>query len=213
MVENFNKTENFDGLKQSETSTFDPDKRLGLKEKNPIDDSFSDIRNYGLEEASKVTKEIFTPKLIKSEWKTFSETERQDILETYGARIAEVLGIDFKGVCFTSLCDSNDCWGCSEGRGQICVTPAFLITPKYLIEAINTIAHEVRHEYQDQALKNPDEFSLDDKTKKEWSLAKETYTLAGAGELDPFGYEYNALELDARHFGEGIVNNLQRDMS
>ena len=211
MIENFNKAINFDDLKDTSSSTFDPDKRLGAKEINP-NYSAEDIRNYGLKEASAVTKEIFTPDIIKSEWKNYNEVQRQEVLEHYGIKVAEALGIDFKGVCFTSLCDSCYCWGCSEGRGQVCVTPSFLTTPKYLIEAINTIAHEVRHEFQDQALKNPDKFNLDDKTKKEWSLAKETYTLAGASELDPFGYEYNALELDARHFGEGIINELQRDM-
>lgn len=211
MIENFNKAINFDDLKDTGSSTFDPDKRLGAKEINP-NYSAEDIRNYGLKEASAVTKEIFTPDVIKSEWKNYTEVQRQEVLDHYGIKVAEALGIDFKGVCFTSLCDSCYCWGCSEGRGQICVTPSFLTAPKYLIEAINTIAHEVRHEYQDQALKNPDKFNLDDKTKKEWSLAKDTYTLAGASELDPFGYEYNALELDARHFGEGIINELQRDM-
>ena len=39
-----------------------------------------------------------------------------------------------------------------------------------------------------------------------------TYSLVGASELDPFGYEYNPLELDARHFGEGIISNLQRNL-
>lgn len=211
MIETFNKAINFDDLKDSGLSTFDPDKRLKSKDIKQ-DEAIFDIRNYGLKEASAVTKEIFTPEVINSEWKNYSEPQRQETLEIYGTKIAEVLGIEFKGVCFTSLCDSCFCWGCSEGRGQICVTPNFLTTPKYLIEGINTIAHEVRHEYQDQALKNPGKYNLDEKTQKEWSIAKEIYTLAGASELDPFGYEYNALELDARHFGEGIINELQRDM-
>lgn len=211
MMENFNKAEKTDSLNVFETSNFDPDKRIEMNNETSIKVAFEDSRNYGISEASAVAKEMFTQDVF-NEWKNMSEIQRQEYLETYGDKLADILGIDFKGISFTELCDYIYCWGYSDGSGRISVTPALVKDPNNLVEAINTISHEIRHEYQEQAIKNPDKFHVDEKSYNEWKVANDAYSVTGASELDPFGYEYNALELDAKHFGEGIISNLQRNL-
>lgn len=209
MMERLNKTENLISPNSLELSSFDPDKRIEINEKSSDKAVVKDSRNYGIDEASFVAKDIFT-KDIFNEWKNMPESQRKEYLTSYADKLADVLGIDFKGIRFTERCDSLYCWGYSDGSKKIYVTPALFKDSGNLVEAINTISHEMRHEYQVQAIKQPGKFQIDEKSYNEWKSARETYTLSDTSELDPFGYQYNALELDARHFGEGIVSNLKR---
>lgn len=211
MMELFNKPENLSSPNIAESNNFDPDKRIEVNESSPDRITIGDSRDFAIGEASSIAKDIFTQDVF-NEWKNMSETQRKAYLESYGDKLADVLGIDFKGISFTELCDYMYCWGYSDGSGMIYVTPALFKDPSNLVEAINTISHEMRHEFQVQAIGKPDKFHIDEKSYNEWKVARETYSLSGTSELDPFGYQYNALELDARHFGEGIISNLQRHL-
>ncbi len=212
MMENFNKQEIKVPQVITETSKFDPDKRLEINsDTGALKDEVEDSRTYGIEKASDVAKDMFSQDVLQ-EWKNMSEHHRKTYLENYGDKIAEVLGINFKGIVFTERCDHMFCWGYTDGSGKVYVTPTLYKDPSNVIEAINTISHEIRHEFQIQAIRNPGKFHVDEKSYNEWKVAKETYSLIGASKLDPFGYEYNPLELDARHFGERIIRNLQRNL-
>lgn len=195
MMENFNRQEIKVPQAITETSKFAPDKRLEISSdagalKGEVDDS----RIYGIEKASDVVKDMFSQDVLK-EWKNMSEHHRKTYLEKYGDKIAEVLGINFKGG--------------ADDSGKIYIMPTLYKNPSKVIDAINTIYHEIRHEFQIQAIRNPDKFHVDEKSYKEWKVAKEAYSLIEASALGPFDYEYTPLELDAIHFGEGIISNLQ----
>mgnify|MGYP000962287069 CR=1 FL=1 len=163
MMEQFNKSENVNSQKTAELNNFDPDKRIEIIEKAPDSNTVEDSRDYGVDESSAIAKDIFTQDVF-NEWKVMSETQRKAYLDSYGDKLEDVLGIDFKGISFTERCDYMYCCGYTDGSGRIYVTPALFKEPSNLVEAINTISHEMRHEFQVQAINHPDKFHIDEKS-------------------------------------------------
>ena len=70
MMENFNRQEIKVPQAITETSKFDPDKRLEIT---------TDSRTYGIEKASDVAKDMF-PQDVLQEWKNMTEHHRKTYL-------------------------------------------------------------------------------------------------------------------------------------
>jgi hypothetical protein len=167
------------------------------------------IREYGLHECSDSAKNIFTPKLI-SEWGNMSYEQQNRVVQEYSKAIAEGLNIDFKGIVFEQMKPTD--LGYNRGDGYIYLNDNFLKDSSQIISLIDTVAHEARHQFQQEAIQNPEKFGLDQATVSEWSAGINNYTDKYATEYDPWGYFYNPIEIDARYFGESMVRELTRSL-
>ena len=165
------------------------------------------IREYGVDETIKGVKEIFSPEVL-SEWYQLSPAQRAEKYTEVAHATSRALGINNVEVVFEHL---EDCLGENRGDGKIHLNDAFLQNPCTFILAIDTIVHETRHQYQSEAIRDPEKFKIDEKTWREWVIAKETYTTEALSLWDPVGYNYNALENDSNDFAKSIAREVSSD--
>ena len=103
-------------------------------------------------------------------------------------------------------------FGYNAGDGYVHLNVDMLVDPGMLMCLVDTVAHEARHQLQNEAIENPSKFPIDEATIKEWTGGKEAYTLDLPSAYDPWGYTYNPMETDAKYFGESMVRELTKDI-
>lgn len=187
---------------------------LGLEEISDADSEHSDAaREYGLHECAEAAKKIITSDVINA-WGTMSLEERNKIAQEYAAAIGKGLGIDFKGIVWENFDTSNGTYtfGYNNGDGYVHLNSDFLSNPGMLMQLVDTIAHEARHQFQMEAIANPEKFGIDEATINEWAVGKEAYTTALPSAYDPWGYTYNPLEIDSKYFGESMVREITKEI-
>lgn len=173
----------------------------------PIDENGIELREYGIEDCAKSAKEIFTPEVIKK-WVTFSPEKKRELCTQYAERASKAFElVDYKGIVFERL--ENGVIGYNRGDGIIYLKDEFLTSPFSPLEIIDTITHELRHQYQSEAMRG--KHSIPEDVRKEWMQAYKDYTTGKPWALDPWGYKYNPLEIDARYAGETVIRNLTKD--
>lgn len=207
-MDNLNKLEPIDSRSQSLLSKFTKGFELDWSAFNrSIDENGMELREFGIEECTKSAKEIFTPEVIKK-WVTFSPEKKRELCSQYAERVSKAFElVDYKGLVFERLEDGV--MGYNRGDGIVQLTNKFLTSPFSPLEMIDTITHELRHQYQYEAMKG--KHSISEDVRKEWIQANKDYTTEKPWALDPWGYKYNPLELDARYAGETVVRNLTKD--
>jgi len=168
-------------------------------------------REYGLRECADAAKEAFTPEIF-AEWGSMSPEQRQQIVQDYSTAIGEGLNIDFKGVVFEPLIDQMGALGYNSGDGYIHLDYSYITDPSRIVGLVDTVAHEARHQFQYEAIQNPEKFGIDQETINEWTVGMSNYTEQYATVYDPWGYHYNPVEIDARYFGESLVRELTKDL-
>jgi len=166
-------------------------------------------REYGLRECGDAAKMIFTPEVL-AEWGKTSLEQRDSIVQEYSRAIGDGLKIDFKGIVFEQM--KKEVAGYNSGDGYVHLNNELLKDPGKVITLIDTVAHEARHQFQFEAIRNPERFGIDRETIKEWTAGLENYSTQYATEYDPWGYHYNPVELDARYFGESMVRELTKHL-
>lgn len=171
-------------------------------------EEYADEREIGLKETVECAREIFTPEVI-SEWGNMSLEQRNAYLQEYQHAVAGALDIESGNVYFMEM---SDAYGFNNGDGNVYLNVMLLEDPKYVINCIDTIAHETRHQFQNEAVRDPERFGISPETAKEWAWAIENYTDQGASRYDPWGYHYNPIEIDSRYFGESVVRELTKGM-
>ena len=187
---------------------------LGIEETSDTDSEHSDTaREYGLHECAEAAKEIITTDVINA-WGTMSLEERNKIAQEYAAAIGEGLGIDFKGIVWENFDTPNGTYtfGYNSGDGYVHLNSDFLSNPGMLMQLVDTIAHEARHQFQMEAIANPEKFGIDEATINAWAVGKQAYTTNLPSAYDPWGYTYNPLEIDSKYFGESMVREITRDI-
>lgn len=187
----------------------------GIKDSQPlVSEGLCDIpmniqiREYGVDETIKDVKNIFSPEVL-SEWYQYSPDQRYEKYAEVANATSKALGIDYVEVVFEHL--EEGCLGLNCGDGKIHLSDEFLKNPGTFILAIDTIVHETRHQYQSEAIRDPEKFGIDEKTWREWVIAQETYTTESLSLWDPVGYNYNALENDSNDFAKSIVREISAD--
>lgn len=174
-----------------------------LSDENPAE--------YHLRESIKSAEKVFTTEVITA-WGKMSVEERNGCIQEYAHGVADALGINFKGIIFENLIETDECYGRNNGDGAIHLDTGFLYNPAMLMNLIDTIAHEEFHQFQMEACKNPEKFNIDEATIKEWRTGLMNYTDNDPTAYDPWGYFYNPLETGARHYGESVVRELTKDL-
>lgn len=165
-------------------------------------------REIGLNETVEAAREIFSPEVI-SEWGNMSLEQRNAVFQEYQHAVAEALGIEAGQVIFK---DIPGAYGYNNGDGNVYLNIMLLEDPKWVIKCIDTIAHETRHQFQHDAVLDPERFGISPEVAKEWAWAIENYTDQDLSQYDPWGYHYNPIEMDSRYFGESVVRELTKDL-
>ena len=168
------------------------------------------VREHGVQECADATKRIFTPEVIK-EWGEMDLAQRCEIIKAYSDEICEGLNISPRFIEFEKMppgklgyTNDSDC--------GVYLNEQLIKDPAQLIYLIDTVAHEMRHQFQFEAIRNPEKFGVDAATIKEWTVGLQNYSDQYATVYDPWGYHYNPVEIDARYFGETMVRELRKDL-
>ena len=171
-------------------------------------------REYGLQECADSAKSIFTADVING-WGMMTLEARNEIVQQYAEALGEGLNINFKGIKWEEMPVSavvTYTYGYNSGDGYLHLYTDFLSDPSMLIYLIDTVAHEARHQFQMEAIENPEKFGIDAETIKEWTVGRDVYTTNMPTAYDPWGYTYNPLEIDSKYFGESMVRELTKDL-
>lgn len=172
-----------------------------------------EAREYGVKECADVAKACFTPEIIQA-WGLMNLESRDKVIQEYANGIGEAMGINFKGIVWEQFPIENGMYtyGYNAGDGYVHLNVDMLADPGQLMHVVDTVAHEARHQLQNEAIENPSKFPIDEATIKEWTVGREIYTLDQPSAYDPWGYTYNPMETDARYFGESMVRELTKDL-
>jgi len=192
-----------------EMQAYDGGTDTGAKESSPDSKDAANVREYGLKECCDAAKNIFTKEAL-ADWGKMSVKQRDQIIQEYSKAVGKGLDINFKGVVFEKM--QSGTLGYNNGDGHVYLNNDLLKNPKEIVNLIDTVAHEARHQMQSEAIKNPEKFGIDQATVKEWKVGLDTYTGIYDRTQDPWGYYYNPVELDARYFGESVVRELKKEL-
>lgn len=182
-------------------------------EGNDTNSDTVEAREYGVSECADVAKACFTPEIIQA-WGMMDLESRNKVIQEYANGIGKAMGINFKGIIWEEFPVENGAYiyGYNNGDGYVHLNVDMLADPGKLMNVIDTVAHEARHQLQNEAIEDPSKFPIDEATIKEWTVGKEAYTTELPSAYDPWGYTYNPMETDAKYFGESMVRELTKDI-
>ena len=165
---------------------------------------FIEARDFGLEKCTEAAKKLFPLGVIMG-WATLSAQQRMVLSEVYSKAVAEAFElVSYNGVYYSDLEPGVD--GLNTGDGWLYLSKELLKPRKSPFEIIDTITHELRHQYQNEAMQRKHNVSED--VIREWIEANNMYNQGMPCCFNPWGYNYNPLEIDARYAGETVVRNL-----
>lgn len=188
-----------------------------LAENRAMELSALDFEQIRMEECREAVNDVVTPEVCDS-WVEMSLDERKEVMEDLARAIAEAQGTEFNGVAFDA--GDNDgpfetTFGYAQGDGIIHLNESVLADPGQFLKMVDTVAHESRHQFQIQAIADPEGFGISQEQADAWKYGFETYTNEWASAYDLVGYAYNPTESDARIFGETlaqqVVQNWKKD--
>lgn len=151
--------------------------------------------------------EIFDTQTLEN-WGNMSMEEREAKLSELYTQIGAEMGIDAKGIIV------EDCWatvgegvcGYNAGDGYIHLDYRSIQVPEALGDVLDTVCHEARHQYQTEAIENPDRFpEVSAATVREWERNKINYS--NPQQFDIEIYANQLVEADARIFAGDIMDN------
>ena len=165
-------------------------------------------RDYGLSECVEAARELF-PKEIIYNWSECTIETRIKLAEDFSFYVADAFALkNFKGLYIEDT--GFGCAGYNNGDGKIHVSDMLVNNKNETpFELIDTIVHEMRHQYQSECMCGL--HPIDSNVLNEWLAADKLYTNDSPYALDPWGYKYNALELDARYAGETVIREFTKD--
>lgn len=203
---------NIEGFRIKEYSTqYSPEYVLNRsieygKELPPVNDCLE--RAYGLEECSRAAKDIFTESIIR-EWANLSLEQRQDIAQRYADKICDGLDIQSREIRFERMPSGYAGYNCN---GDIRLNEELLRNPAEIMRLADTVAHELRHQFQFEVIADHAKYGISQEVADEWSSALNNYTTESASMYNPWGYFYNPAEIDARYFGETMVREITQEI-
>lgn len=194
----------YDGIKDIFEAGNDADAKAIEK----LGENFVEERDFGLDKCTEAAKEIFNPGVIEN-WSNLSKEQRKEIAGAYAAEVANAFELqNFTGVYFEDL--DPGVMGYNNGDGSIHLSNDLITAWTSPLEIMNTITHELRHQYQFEAVQGY--HNVPEDVVKEWATAQQIYNYDQPYCYDPWGYTYNPLEIDARYAGETVVRNVTHDM-
>lgn len=172
-----------------------------------VDALTCETRDFGLDKCSEAAKAIFTPEVIGN-WSKYTNAEREAFVQQYAEKAAEAFKLhNFKKVVFERLSPGTN--GYNNGDGVVHLSDRLLNKFETPLQLIDTVTHELRHQYQSEAIRGL--HNISEQTRQEWKVAEKSYTTKAPWAADPWGYKYNPLEIDSRFAAETVVRNITKD--
>ena len=167
-----------------------------------------DARDFGISKCVEAARELFPPEVIFN-WVDCPLETRIKLAEDFSFFVADAFELkEFNGLYIEDT--GFGCAGYNNGDGKIHVSEMLVNNKNETpFELIDTIVHEMRHQYQSECMHGL--HPIDSGVLKEWLAAHNLYTNDSPYALDPWGYKYNALELDARYAGETVIMEFTKD--
>ena len=173
-----------------------------------LDEGITENRDFGLERCTEAALEIFNPGVI-NEWKNMTAEEKMNIAYAYAEEVAKAFELEnYSGLIIEPM-DANT-GGYNLGDGYIHLNDLLFNETVSPLQILDTITHELRHQYQSECIAGYHDVS--DEVRNEWSLANDIYGYDYPSAYDPWGYQYNPLEIDSRYAGETVVRNVTSQM-
>lgn len=173
-----------------------------------LGESSFEEREFGLDKCSEAAKEIFNPGVIEN-WSKLSTEQRKEIAGVYAKEVADAFELrTYTGIYFEDM--DADTAGYNMGDGRIYLSNTLVEAWQSPLSVLNTVTHELRHQYQHEAIRGGHNISED--VREEWRVAEKIYNYNQPYCYDPWGYTYNPLEIDSRYAGETVIRNMTRDM-
>ena len=191
-----------EGLQADESAVLEMTKLEAFENKSYI----SEVDEVRVNETAEIMADVFSEDVLTN-WSEMSLDEKSAKLNEYYLRAGENLGIDTKGVVVEPMpCETPGMLslGYNSGDGYIHLNADVLDDPSQLGQVLDTATHEMRHQFQNDALAAPNNFSdIPQDVLKVWDYEMKHYINP---DYDFQGYYEQAIECDARDFAEEVLN-------
>lgn len=164
----------------------------------------SEVDEVRIEETADIMKEVFSEDVLAS-WSELTLEEKSAKLNEYYVKAGENLGINTRGVIVETMYSEYGtiAFGYNAGDGYIHLNEAVVEDPGMLGQVLDTATHEMRHQFQNDAIANPYRFSdIPTNVLGTWEYEFRNYIKP---EYDYQGYYEQAIESDAREFSEDVL--------
>ena len=169
----------------------DPDKAARIKRDKAMAKELRDL--------------LKSERFSKKTWKKASVEERKQILTELFEKMQEIYGIELTGITIKPIkAEKGFTYGYyTDYNRAICINEDLLKNARNYKDTIDTLAHEMRHGYQHEVVRNPDAFQVDENTVTEWRDNFQDYKTPEDDGDD--AYTYQPVEVDARRFASWVV--------
>ena len=200
-----------DGL-QAEGSAILESTELEIFENKPY---LSEVDEVRVNETAEIMADVFSEDILAN-WSEMTLDEKSVKLNEYYIRAGENLGIETKGVIIEPMSSETPgmiSFGYNSGDGYIHLNEAVADDPSQLGQVLDTATHEMRHQFQNDVLANPQAFSdipRDVLDVWEYEMDPRNYI---SPDYDYQGYYEQAIECDARGFSEDVLKSYMSKMN
>ena len=212
--------ENLEGMLEvaiEEEMLYNESEALEAMNPETFDDAgfISDIDEVRTDETAEIMAEVFSRDVLES-WAEMSLEEKSSKLNEYYIKAGANLGIETKGVIVEPLESEQPgmiSFGYNSGDGYIHINENVLNEPTYLAQVLDTATHEMRHQFQNDVLASPENFTdIPQNVFDTWEyeMQPENYI---SPDYDYQGYYEQAIECDARGFAENVLDSYTQKMN
>lgn len=198
-----------EGLQTEESAVLEMTKLETFENKSYI----NEVDEIRVNETAEIMADVFSEDVLTN-WTEMSLDEKSAKLNEYYIRAGENLGIDTKGVIIEPMpCETPGMisFGYNSGDGYIHVNADVLNDPSQLEQVLDTATHEMRHQFQSDAIENPNRFSdIPGSLIDTWEYEMAHYINP---DYDYQGYYEQAIECDARDFSEDVMRSYMNKMN
>ena len=191
-----------EGLQTEESAVLEMTKLETFENKSYI----NEVDEVRVNETAEIMADVFSEDVLTN-WSEMSLDEKSAKLNEYYIKAGENLGIDTKGVIIEPMpCETPGMisFGYNSGDGYIHLNADVVDDPTQLGQVLDTATHEMRHQFQNDALAAPYNFSdIPQDVLNVWDYEMKHYINP---DYDYQGYYEQAIECDARDFSEDVLN-------
>ena len=191
-----------EGLQTEESAVLEMTKLETFENKSYI----NEVDEVRVNETAEIMADVFSEDVLTN-WSEMSLDEKSAKLNEYYIKAGENLGIDTKGVIIEPMpCETPGMisFGYNSGDGYIHLNSDVVDDPTQLGQVLDTATHEMRHQFQNDALAAPYNFSdIPQDVLNVWDYEMKHYINP---DYDYQGYYEQAIECDARDFSEDVLN-------
>ena len=144
---------------------------------------------------------IFTGSLSAATWKTATYEQRQQMIREIVAKINTIQGTKVTNIEFYNQGPQNGMMSNGYYRDSDRSIHINLYRQQDFEGILTTVVHELRHAYQHEVTRNPEQFIVTEETAQSWARNFKNYITA---ERSYNAYRSQPVEQDARDFSEGV---------